>query len=320
VTASFTNPVYSDSPLGAAYTTGGSVNPPLFGPPNGATSPATDTSTSASKGTFKLGTEHKLGKDFMVFATYSTGYLGPIINYKFDGTPDVLKPQTNGNVTAGFKTQFMARKLTLNASLFQDKYKNLQTGFFNGQSLQFVGENAATATTRGVELETSFRPSNYTTVGANVAFVKATFGDYCSNQAAGAAGIAACTTPSGASGGQLSGYGLNNVPKTSASLYATHTATLFNAHSLNLGANYSYRTSMRARSADPKTESPAYGTLGLNARFGPETQSWHVGMYVKNLLNKINPQVDASGQGAYYMNYMTRDNLRSYGISLDSAF
>jgi hypothetical protein len=43
-------------------------------------------------------------------------------------------------------------------------------------------------------------------------------------------------------------------------------------------------------------------------------------MYVKNLLNKINPQVDASGQGAYYMNYMTRDNLRSYGISLDSAF
>jgi iron complex outermembrane receptor protein len=320
VAASFTNPVYTDSPLGSAYTTGGSVNPPLFGAPGGATSPASSTTTSASKGTFKLGSEYKIDKDSMVFATFSTGYLGPIINYKFDGTPDVLKPQTNDNVTVGFKSQFLARTLTVNASLFQDKYKNLQTGFFNGASLQFVGENAATATTRGVEIEVSLKPTGFTTVGANVAFVNATFGDYCSNQAAGVAGVAACTTPSGAAGGQLSGYTLNNVPKTSASLYASHATTVFDRYALNMGANYSYRTSMRSRSADAGTESPGFGTLGLNARVGPEAQSWHVGAYVKNLFNKVNPQVDASGQGAYYMNYLTRDNLRAYGVSFDSTF
>jgi outer membrane receptor protein involved in Fe transport len=95
---------------------------------------------------------------------------------------------------------------------------------------------------------------------------------------------------------------------------------VFDAYALNMGANYSYRTSMRARSADAGTESPGFGTLGLNARVGPEAQSWHVGAYVKNLFNKINPQVDASGQGAYYTNYLTRDNLRAYGVSFDSTF
>jgi iron complex outermembrane receptor protein len=320
VDANFTNPVYVDSPLGSAYSTGGSVNPPLFGPPTGATSPASSSSVDANKLTYKLGAEHKLDKDTMLFATYSTGYLGPVINYKFDGTPDVLKPQTNKNVTLGMKTQMLERKVTLNANVFQDKYKDLQTGFFNGQTLQFVGENAASATTRGLEIETSYKASSGTTLGGNVAYVKATFGDYCSNQAGGLPSITSCTTPSGASGGQLSGYELNGVPKVSANLFITNTMQVAESYWLVTGVNYFYRTSVRARPADALTESPKNGQLGFNATVGPESHAWHVGLYARNVLNKVNPQVDASGQGAYYVNYPTRDNLRAFGLSFDASF
>jgi hypothetical protein len=134
------------------------------------------------------------------------------------------------------------------------------------------------------------------------------------------AGVGACTTPSGAAGGQLSGYGLNNVPKFSANLYANHSMTVLEDYTLNVGGTYSYRGAVRARPADTLTESPGYGQVGLNASISPANQAWHLGFYAKNLLNTINPQVDASGQGGYYVNYPTRDNLRSIGVTLAAAF
>lgn len=320
VDAAFTNPVYTDSPLGSAYTTGGSVNPPLFGAPGGTTSPPSSTAVHASKVTYKIGSEYKIDRNAMFFGTYSTGYLGPVINYKFDGTPDTLKPQTNANLTLGFKTQFIDRRLTLNADLFQDRYHDLQTGFFSSQLLEFIGENAPSATTKGLEIESSYRSTFGTTFGANLAYVHATFGDYCSNQANGAAGVTPCTTPSGAAGGQLAGYALNNVPKLTATLSISHTMEVGNGYTLTTGGDYYYRTAVRARPADPLTQTPANGVFGLNGRVGPDSGNWHVGFYGRNVFNKIAPQVDASGQGAYYVNYTTRDNLRAYGVSFDANY
>jgi iron complex outermembrane receptor protein len=318
VTAAFSNPVFDDSPLGAAYTTGGAVNPPFFGAPVSA--PASSTDVSASKLTYKIGAEHKVSNDLMLFATYSTGYLGPVINYKFDGTPDILKPQTNANITIGVKSQSLDKRLTLNANLFNDKYKNFQTGFFNGATLQFVGENAATGTTRGVEVEASYRLAPSSTVGVNAAYIDATFGDYCSSLAQGFPNIADCTTPSGAAGGQISGYAINGVPKKTVSLFTSHTMSIVDGYRLKLGANYYYRSAIRARPADPKTETPGYGLLGLNATWSPDSHAWSLNLYVRNALDKHYPQADISGAGPYPVNYPTRETLRAVGISGDASF
>ena len=316
VVANFNNVIYDYSPLGAAYTVGGLANPPLLGA--GAFKLPSTTDASASKLTYKVGAEHKISTDTMLFATYSTGYLGPVINYQFNGTATVLKPQTNGNITLGVKSQLLDHRLTVNADLYQDSYKNFQTGFFNNTTLQFVGENAAAGKTRGVEVDASYRITSNTTVSTNMAYVDATFGNYCSYQTAGSPLVTACTTPSGAVGGQLAGWAFANVPKYTWSVAASHSISVGDAYKVKLGGNYYYKAPTRTRTTDVKTETPGYGKLNLTASISPNSHAWDINFYARNVTNKIYPTINAGG--SFYGNYVTPDNLRSFGASFNAYF
>ena len=320
VVARFDNPIYNNSPLGPVFTIGGLTNPPLSGPPGGMPAwPTKNAEVDSNKLTYKIGASHKFDADNMLFATYSTGYLGPVINYEFNSQADLLKPQTNKNITVGYKSQLLDRKLTFNVDLYQDKYVDFQTGYFNSKILQFVGENAASMTTRGVEIETAYRASQDLSLAASLAYVDAKYDNYCSVLAAGF-GVPDCTSPTGSAGGQVAGQSLSNVPKLTSTISVNYASDALAGYRLTSSANYYYRTNMRIRSYDPLTETPSYGVFGANLGLSPNSGAWKVSLYGRNLFNKRAPSVEATGLTLGYVNYVVRDTLRAVGVSFDAIF
>lgn len=280
------------------------------------------------RSTGKLGTEWRLDADTLLFGTVSTGYLGPIVNFGWSsGVADVLTPQTNTNLTLGLKSQFLQRRLTLNLSVFQDKYKNFQTGYFSpAPEVQFRAENAATMDLKGLEAELSARLDNGLSAQLSLAYVHSAFGNFCSGGAATPIALAVvppCTSALGFAGGQLRGYTPPGVPKLTAGLGLTYGTELPGGHFLNSTLGYYHRDKTRNAPADPFTETPAYGLTNVNFSLSPADGRWTAGLHVRNLFNKrfasavMNTSFAPEGT---YVNWVTREARRQLGVTVDYRF
>ena len=99
--------------------------------------------------------------DAMLYASYSQGFKsGGFVQRVFP--PLAATPQFGAEKAtayeAGFKTEFLGRKLTLNGAVFLTKYDNLQVQVFTGVAP--VTKNAAKAEIKGAELEMRLSPGD----------------------------------------------------------------------------------------------------------------------------------------------------------------
>ena len=287
--------------------------------------PSSQTSATGQRFTWKAGIEHKFSKDVMAFASVSTGYLGPIINYRFSsGLSEVLAPQTNTNYTLGFKAQFLDRQVTLNANAFIDDYVNFQTGYFNtSRGVQFVGENAGKLTNKGVEAELNVNLRNGVRFGGSFAYVHSRFGDYCSGGTTPSASAPACTTPRGFSGGRLDGFAPPGTPAFTSNLFVGYEKEVGSNLKFSGNASFYYRSSSRNSPDNALTEVKGYGLTNLNFFLGSPDDKWRAGFYVRNLFDKkFASAVMSSSFGApgTYVNWVTRQSLRTIGGSVEFKF
>lgn len=123
-----------------------------------------------SYSTYRQAVDYKFDRDHMVYASYSTGThaggfnTGPVT---ISGTPTLLPfaPEKVEAIEFGSKNTFLNRKLTLNAAIFKNNYRNLQaqTSIPNPNApltsvialVQNIGEDRA----YGVDLDAVFRPT-----------------------------------------------------------------------------------------------------------------------------------------------------------------
>jgi iron complex outermembrane receptor protein len=298
---------------------GGNLNTP-FAPQQ--LLPSVAANTDADKLNGKLGLEHKLASDVLVFASASTGYVGPIINFRWTtGSPDLIKPQTNTNYTAGVKSQFMDRQLTINADIFYDKFSNFQTGYFDtSQGLQFVAENAATLVNRGAELEFSANLHSGLSLGESLAYVHSRFGDYCSGGTAPSVATPACTAPAGFAGAQYRGLTPAGVPDFTSISYIGYESSVGANLKVTGNLSYYYRSSSRNTPADAQTEVSGYGIANVNLFLGDANDGWRAGMYVRNLFDKSFASAvmsDPFAPPGTYINWVSRQSLRTVGGSVE---
>ncbi|MDF8331914.1 TonB-dependent receptor [Novosphingobium cyanobacteriorum] len=99
--------------------------------------------------------------DSMVYASFSQGFKsGGFVQRVFPplaATPEFAAEKATA-YEAGFKTQLLDRKLTINGAVFLTKYDNLQVQVFTGVAP--VTKNAAAAEIKGAELEVRLSPGN----------------------------------------------------------------------------------------------------------------------------------------------------------------
>ncbi|PZR43071.1 MAG: TonB-dependent receptor, partial [Stutzerimonas stutzeri] len=152
--------------------------PPVPGQVNFYTArPLTTGSTSKGDWSGRFGFQFKPSRDLMVYGTIARGYLGPTVTFSgLTGAKVDVGPQTVRDITVGVKSQLFDRAVTLNANIFFDNYKNLQTSVFNG--LEFLTENAGGFKANGFEVETSWRVSPEFSLNGSFTYSDTKFTDY----------------------------------------------------------------------------------------------------------------------------------------------
>jgi len=150
-------------------------------------------------------------------------------------------------------------------------YTNLQVQTPIGIGVYDI-RNAAAATIRGVEAETSTRIGRGLDAGGHIAWLDATYGRYV---AVGLSGVTA----------DVAGNRLNNAPELSGRAWVewTHTGSL--GH-LSLSADVTAQSTVfYTPFNDGIQQQSPYGLLGLRAEYGPDHRRWSVNAYVRNVTN-----------------------------------
>ncbi|WP_321325419.1 TonB-dependent receptor [uncultured Parasphingorhabdus sp.] len=192
-------------------------------------------SDSAFSGTAAI--SYEWTPDFMTYASYSRGFkaggfaLGrasagpafstnpvcsasgnvaltsppaPFVVYQCDPANPEFKPETVNSYELGLRSQFWDRRVTFNLTAFRSDINNLQVNSFVGTG--FFVTNAGTARSQGIELESVVKIVPGVSIGGNVSYLEALYGDNV--------GVIASGEPS------VSGEPLNAAPEWSGSVFA----------------------------------------------------------------------------------------------------
>lgn len=234
----------------------------------------------------RLGAQYNLPDNAMVYASVARGYKGSGYG-TLSGTPIEIKPETVVSVEAGLKKEFFDRKASLSATVFNSRYTDFQTEVFDPTiNLQgaFRTGNAGGLRSRGVELEMLARPIAGLNTRASLSYIDAEFTEYKPSCWPGQTAAQGCTLPGPTF--DAAGERLTNAPRFTVSLGAGYQTPVSESLKLNVGANWYYRSSVYFGVGNPSTRQEGYGLLGLNAGVGSLNDSWTLGVYVRNALDK----------------------------------
>jgi iron complex outermembrane receptor protein len=277
----------------------------------------------ATKPSGRLGFEWKLAKDTLVYATMARGYLGPTVTFSgTNGTRTDVKAQTVDDVTIGFKTQMLDRTVTVNGSVFHDRYKNLQVGVFNG--VEFLTENAGSMTSKGFELDTSARLSGGFTARGSLTYADARYGDYVTKCPDTGDAARCYTLPGGTTSlYQAAGQPISGAPKLTGVLGLDYSRDLDNGYTLDGSLNASFRSKTNYGAGETDHVQSGYAIVNAAVKLSAEGDKWHVGLWARNLFNRsyqtavIGLPFAAPGG---LVNWTTRDAQRTIGVTVGAKF
>lgn len=125
--------------------------------------------------------------DIHAYATYARSFKSGGINLSglplnatntgVDLTTQTVKPEKVNHFELGLKTQFLNRRVTVNLAAFWDDVHDYQATVNNGQTTVIRGylANAGLVRVRGLEFDSSFRPSSRVSLYVNGALIDAKY-------------------------------------------------------------------------------------------------------------------------------------------------
>ena len=191
----------------------------------------------------KLGVQLYPADDLMVYASWSKGYKTggwttrlsnplPAVNGVVPA-PDFDEEKAN-TYEAGLKSQFLNKRLQVNAALFKTKYQGIQLNFQQGVSPTI--QNAGDASIKGAELELNAVIANGFTVSAAFGYTDGEYTSVLPN---------AVVAPSPFQAGVFNGAELPKTPKTKFNLSPRYEFPLSGMGSMVLIADYTHTAKMR---------------------------------------------------------------------------
>ena len=274
--------------------------------------------------TGKVGYSFHFTPDVMAYGTVSTGNKGVAYDMTSGANnPNVfahlpLASEKATSFEAGLKANLWNNRATLNAAIFQTRFRNYQTSAterFTDGSLASVLYSIPELQTRGFEADGTVLLSRALLLNASVAYTRATILDW--TQGPCYSGATDCTVPSELVPGtflrNVSGGTMPNAPKWKMSTGGEYTMPLPSVP-YTTAVNFQIRSQARvtgAISQDPGLNRPGYGIVDLGASLAEKKGKYKLSIGVKNVFDKHY----SAGNVGTFLNFKTASggNIRSYG-------
>lgn len=304
------------------------------------TTPASNTTPYTRTGSDSFNTlvgditlKQEIGARANVYVTYSRGYKPKVYNLDATVTPtntfNPVNKEKVDNFEGGLKGDYFDRRVSLNLAAFYTTYKNFQVQAADPTTPvpTFALTNAGKASTRGVELDTTVRPTSNLTLTSSIAYVDAKYdrfvGATCYSGQTAAAG---CVTQGGASFQNLSGARLSNSPRWKLNAGAEQRFDLSGDLQLTVGGVVNYQSQINFDpNKNPLATQDGYAIVNLSASIGRADQRWSVTAFVNNVTDKlylsnISDVGGRWGNKAALSGWYGRDAQRYAGLRLDAKF
>ncbi len=270
--------------------------------------------------TWSVNLQYDINADAMVYASTSTGFKAGGFNSFFMGQGGGLGADSR-NVSfedeevitfeIGSKMTLLDGAAEINAAIFHTEFDDLQVAIFSGNT-SFIVQNAAKATSEGIEIEGRWRATEKLILSGSFGWVDFEFDEF-PNQActsdqflaareeayqaalAGPGGVPAAAgvallylPPSCSSAGinDLKGRTAANTPEFQASLFANYLQPLGN-YVLGLTMNLNWRDkAYRQDDLDPISLDGAVLKVNATVMFAPEDGQWDVTLIGNNLTDE----------------------------------
>ena len=260
-----------------------------------------------SRFTYRIGLNYQPTKDYLLYASYSTGYKSGGYNSGGGSTalttvagvfhPErrVFDRETVQDWELGAKTSWLDRRLTLNLNFYRMDISGYQDRAFDGISFNVL--NAGKLRQQGFEFDAVARPAGGLSLFASVAYLDSNFLDYpnapglpgCAPNAAGV--VPAACTAVGLGGTQdLKGKPAANSPKWSGRIGFDWTGNVgATGWTFDLTSNLSFFSKQFEgiiTDANPQTIEPSYAVLGSRLSFSSPDNRWTASIFGNNLTNE----------------------------------
>ncbi|CAA0120624.1 Pesticin receptor [Zhongshania aliphaticivorans] len=228
----------------------------------------------------------------MLYASVSKGFKGGGFNsIALSADPDEAEYENEEALAfeLGSKTRFLNGAAELNVALFQVKFDDLQTTQFTG-STSYIVTNAASATTRGIEVDGRWQLSPEFRLQGSLGYVDFEFEDYrtagCTAAQIADGGFANGAACSAAGTNDLSGRTNQDTPELTGSVSAIHIHD-FGVFELTsqLDVNYSDEY-YAAGDLDPNIIQDSFIKVNASVSIGPNNGKWDVALVARNLTDE----------------------------------
>ena len=289
---------------------------------------------------------YDVAPDIHAYATFARSYKSGGIN--LSGLPldannapilavAQVKPETVNHYELGLKTQFLDRRVTANLAAFWTDIRDYQATVTNGQLGVLRGylANAGAVRTRGIELDTAFRPIDGLNLYANTAYTDAEYRRFvdapCPPELSGGPTVAAGQSPGapGVPGGaspafcDISGQRLPGISKWAFSFGAEYAipAQLAGATgSFYVGYDGSYRSDFSSNPS-PSIYTTVEGYSLSNFRLGYRAdRGWNAFLWLRNAFDRNYYELLATQSGNTGLIVGQPGDPRTFGVTLSASF
>jgi iron complex outermembrane recepter protein len=240
-----------------------------------------DTPASWDNFSADLGTQYQLSSNKLLYFRFGQGYRGG----GFQGLPSpggtggTYDPETVNTFEIGMKADFLDEHLRINADTYNSSYHDLQQNVIKSLPIapfyEQVIANAASAKTRGVELEVTAIPVDPLTLTATVGYIDAKYDNFVAPIIPG--------PPT-----NNNDFPFPYTSKWTALLSESYRMPLPNhLGSATLNASWDYRSTYSAANLPyPAAEVGGFGLLDASVKLMNASERYSVTLYGQNITNK----------------------------------
>lgn len=298
---------YSGTPLQAALT---QVNGLLHGFAANASTPTISRSDEFDEVLPKLGVTYHWNEDLNASLSYQKGYRSGGVSYNLGGAYTYsFDPEYTDNYELSLRSQWLDRRLTLNANLFYLDWTDQQIRIqLSGNRFDTETRNAGKSEVKGLEVESSYMLNEELTVYGSVGYAKSEFKDFSA-------------TINGALR-DFSGRSFAHAPEVTANLGFTYR----HAQGFMVNASANYAGDSNSTNTPGTVTNPGDANYDLkndsrwlvNLRAGYEWQNWAAYVQVTNLLDEEYIEVAESAYTSLGIHKLGAE--RQVSFSLEANF